>query len=291
MKVVSISKLYQTDYNIKYLHSLKQFWTDEKTFSCINQPKRQSILLYLNGCKAKYVTAEGKEIIAKSNDVVYTPQGSEYTVTFFDFENSNSHTVGVNFFLYDENNKSVLLSDKIKVFRGNATIASLFYQIENLSGNKNIQPTEYKIFLFQLLNQLIAERNNKKFPSIIQKGVEYLNSHYIETPCVKELAKICFISEVYFRRLFKKEFNMTPVEYRNNLRLNRAKQYLEYSELSVQEISLLLGYSTVSHFIKCFKNEYGTSPLIYRNKSSNCDKTSRFFNPIKKVEILDKMGG
>ncbi len=268
MKAVSISNLYKTDYNVKYLDSLKQFWKDIKTFSCINQPKRQSILLYLNGCKAKYVTADGKEIIAKNNDIVYTPQGSEYRVTFFDFENTDSHTVGINFFLYDENNKSVLLSDKIKIFRGNTAIASLFYQIENLSNNKNIQPTEYKIFLFQLINQLVTERNKKKYPSVIQKGVEHLNSHYVEKIFVRELSNLCFISEVYFRRLFKKQFGMTPIEYRNQLRLNRARQYLEYNEISIQEISNILGYATVSHFIKCFKQNYGEAPLSYRKRNN-----------------------
>ncbi len=266
MKVVSISKLYQTDYNVKYLNSLKQFWRDTKTFSCIHQPKKQSILLYLSGCKAKYVMKDGKEIIAKSQDVVYAPQGCEYTVTFFDFENTDGHTIGVNFFLYNEENESVLLSDGIKIFHTNTAITSLFYQLDSLSNNKNIQPTENKVFLFQLLNQLMQERNKKKTASVIQKGVEYLNSHYVETPSVQELSSLCFVSEVYFRRLFKKEFHMTPIAYRNFLRLNRAKQYLEYGEISIQEIATLLGYSTVSHFIKSFKEYYGISPLAYRNQ-------------------------
>ena len=66
--------------------------------------------------------------------------------------------------------------------------------------------------------------------------------------------------------MFKKEFHMTPIEYRNFLRLNKAKQYLEYGEISIQEIANLLGYSTVSHFIKSFKEYYGISPLAYRNQ-------------------------
>lgn len=78
---------------------------------------------------------------------------------------------------------------------------------------------------------------------------------------------LCFISEVYFRRLFKKQFGMTPIEYRNQLRLNRARQHLEYSEISIQEISNILGYATVSHFIKAFKDLFGVSPLSYRKNT------------------------
>ena len=57
---------------------------------------------------------------------------------------------------------------------------------------------------------------------------------------------------------------LTPLEYRNSLRLSRARAYLEYGDISVLEISDMLGYATVSHFIKAFKNRYGCAPLQYR---------------------------
>ncbi|MBO5927206.1 MAG: helix-turn-helix transcriptional regulator [Clostridia bacterium] len=58
--------------------------------------------------------------------------------------------------------------------------------------------------------------------------------------------------------------NNFPSEYRNSLRLSIARDYLVYGVTSVQEISDTLGYSTVSHFIKEFKCQYGCSPLKYR---------------------------
>ena len=89
---------------------------------------------------------------------------------------------------------------------------------------------------------------------------------------ISELAKSCNISEVYFRKLFKKEMGVSPVEYRNRLRLERAKQYLEYGDISVQEISDELGYSTVSHFIKIFREEFGVPPLEYRKGRRRVDR-------------------
>jgi AraC-like DNA-binding protein len=88
-----------------------------------------------------------------------------------------------------------------------------------------------------------------------------------ENPSISKLAKLCNISEVYFRKQFKAHVGVSPLEYRNSLRLSRARSYLEYGEISVQEISDTLGYSTVSHFIKEFKNYYGFSPLKYRKLS------------------------
>ena len=100
---------------------------------------------------------------------------------------------------------------------------------------------------------------------MIQKGVEYLNSHYTENPSVRELANVCNVSEVYFRKLFKQAFDITPLEYRNRLRLKKAQQYLQFNDVSIREISELLGYATVSHFIKQFKSAFGVSPLQYKN--------------------------
>jgi AraC-like DNA-binding protein len=56
----------------------------------------------------------------------------------------------------------------------------------------------------------------------------------------------------------------SPAKYRNELRLGKARDYLKFGDISVQEISDTLGYATVSHFIKEFKGKHGISPLQYR---------------------------
>ena len=58
----------------------------------------------------------------------------------------------------------------------------------------------------------------------------------------------------------------SPAKYKNELRLERSVSYLKFGEISIQEISDTLGYATVSHFIKEFKERYGLSPLQYRKK-------------------------
>ena len=77
------------------------------------------------------------------------------------------------------------------------------------------------------------------------------------------------MSQVYFRKLFRGEFGVSPAAFRNRLRLDRAAKYLEYGQISVQEISDTLGYGTVSHFIKEFRESYGISPAKYRKAFQN----------------------
>ncbi|MBQ8551841.1 MAG: helix-turn-helix transcriptional regulator [Clostridia bacterium] len=116
----------------------------------------------------------------------------------------------------------------------------------------------------EILCALEAHTSRQSVPDYISNTLRYLSEHIEENPTVAELAALCNISEVYFRKQFKCHMGMTPLEYRNALRLGRARSYLEYGDISVQEISDMIGYSNVSHFIKEFKRQYGSSPLKYR---------------------------
>ncbi len=265
MKIYSVSDLITQNFNVKFLNVLQSFWRSTKYFQCIGIPKKQNLFLFLNGCKIKYTDKHGNVLVAQSGDAVYTPLGSEYQAEFYDFESENSHTIDVNFMLFDENGAPVILSDDIQIFRktDNSNVSALFRQFLNADFEQNY--IQNRIILFRII-QTLAEKNvvqNDK--SLIEPALNYLSSHIEENPSIKELAKRCNISEGYFRKQFNKCMKISPVEYRNKLRLNRASAYLEYGAISVQEISDMLGYSTVSHFIKEFKKCYGMPPLKYRN--------------------------
>ena len=100
--------------------------------------------------------------------------------------------------------------------------------------------------------------------SIVAETIKYLSLRISENPSVADLAKRCGVSEVYLRRKFKESVGISPAKYRNELRLSKAASYLKFGDISIQEISDTLGYSTVSHFIKEFKVRFGKSPLQYR---------------------------
>ena len=88
---------------------------------------------------------------------------------------------------------------------------------------------------------------------------------------VAEMAALCHLSEPYFRKLFRHSMGAGPAAYRKRLRLERALAYLEFGEVSVGEISEMLGYASVSHFIKEFGQGFGISPLRYRKSTGRRD--------------------
>lgn len=269
MKTYAIEELLKFDFNVRFLNALKQFWHITKSFQCIDSPKKQDLFLYVKGFTITYTDKNNNVFIANSGDIVYVPTGSEYTVQIYDAQDENSYTIGINFLLFNESGEQITLSESIKVFHmsHNKSVSMLFQQ--TIAYNA-IQPFAMKkILLLEIICTLATYAVQKNIPQRITDALQYLSEHIEENPSISNLANLCNVSEVYFRKDFKRCMGMTPVEYRNLLRLDKARSFLEYGEISVQEISDMMGYSTVSHFIKEFRNRYGNSPLQYRNRFRN----------------------
>ena len=66
--------------------------------------------------------------------------------------------------------------------------------------------------------------------------------------------------------IFKSDVGMPPIRYLRQLRMERAKDLLESSFLSVKEIAYQVGLNDESHFVRDFKSTYGYSPALYRSR-------------------------
>ncbi|HMB00422.1 MAG TPA: helix-turn-helix transcriptional regulator [Spirochaetota bacterium] len=82
---------------------------------------------------------------------------------------------------------------------------------------------------------------------------------------VKQLVDEIQLSESYFRVLFKKAFGVGPREMHRNIRIQKSKELLLYSELTITDIAFRLGFSTIHNFSRAFQKIVGISPSEYRN--------------------------
>lgn len=265
-----ISDFYQTQYTVKFMSVLKQVWKHDKTWDCFGTPKKEHLfLLYLRG-GAVYTNKNGDQIKVQQGDLVYTPRGSEYDIRFLDVEEEKTETIGVRFSLFDENGENIEFSCDVLHFPKNKVFELLFNDVKQVSLSVPQLPVKYDCVLYTLISELgvleqLGKSNSKHF-GWIQKGVEYLTERFQENTTVESLAKMCHISEVYFRKIFKRCMGMSPIQYRRELRLKRAREYLLYGEDSVNEIAEMLGYESSAYFIKQFKEKYQDSPYAYRLK-------------------------
>lgn len=83
-----------------------------------------------------------------------------------------------------------------------------------------------------------------------------------------EIANQVHVSVRQLERLFKQKLNISPAEYYLELRLTKARQLLENSDLSISAIGMICGFSSGSHFSRSFQSFYGSPPSELRKKVS-----------------------
>ena len=107
-----------------------------------------------------------------------------------------------------------------------------------------------------------ANENNKK--EIVGRIKQYIHEHLSEDLTVEILAEQVFLSADYVSRIFKREENMTVIEYITNERLFCAAELLQDPKISVAKVAISVGYNNYSYFSKMFKKKYKQTPSEYQ---------------------------
>ncbi len=94
----------------------------------------------------------------------------------------------------------------------------------------------------------------------ILKAREILLQHISEPLTIKALSRKVAINECYLKKGFKEMFGTTIFDFFQSQRMEHAKYLLYEKGLSVTDVSLLLGYSSISHFSTAFKKQTGLKP-------------------------------
>ena len=94
----------------------------------------------------------------------------------------------------------------------------------------------------------------------IMKAREILLQHIGEPITIKALSRKVAINECYLKKGFKEIFGTTIFDFYQGQRMEHAKYLLYEKGLSVTEVSMLLGYSSISHFSTAFKKHTGIKP-------------------------------
>ena len=94
----------------------------------------------------------------------------------------------------------------------------------------------------------------------IVKAREILLQHIGEPITIKELSRKVAINECYLKKGFKELFGTTVFDFYQSQRMEHARYLLYEKGLSVTEVSMMLGYSSISHFSTAFKKHTGLKP-------------------------------
>ena len=98
--------------------------------------------------------------------------------------------------------------------------------------------------------------------------IDYIDAHFTEKIYIETLAEMITVSNDYFTKMFKDSIGKTPIDYINGLRINKALTYLSTTDMPLNDVSDVIGFSGPNYFHKIFKQYMGTSPLAYRKTFS-----------------------
>ena len=147
-----------------------------------------------------------------------------------------------------------------------AAYRSLFEEILHVWIDKS---PGYKHECASILHRILALLYRDHAKESLSYGKIEAAVRYIEQNCLKKdftlasAAAHCFISEVYFRRLFKERFHISPKQYVIRYRIHHAASLILTGYFSLQEIATLCGFNDPKHFSTEFKRVMGVSPSRY----------------------------
>jgi AraC-like DNA-binding protein len=196
--------------------------------------------------------------------------------------------IDVESFIYSIYDKNSLYAENLihrinkkAYFIGSCQNESIVWQIkeiiEEMRYKKELYAEAVQGLLLTLLMQIVrmdnTVQNNAKPSTVkvpqIQRALDYVCDNYNKSIPIEALADVCHISETHFRRLFSGTMNMSPIDYINFVRVERACDLMKKTQDSMEDIAVKVGFQTVSTFNRNFKKVLGISPYQWKIHPDN----------------------
>ncbi|UNK18323.1 PocR ligand-binding domain-containing protein [Paenibacillus sp. N3/727] len=131
---------------------------------------------------------------------------------------------------------------------------------------RNIQAIQHELSSTLIENKIKKTTSNEFRSSnkLLQPAFDYIYHHKNKNITLGEMAKLCHISPSYFSRIFVKETGENFSVFISRLKIEWAKQLLETTDLSINQIGDELGFCDAGYFIKTFKKFEALTPAVYR---------------------------
>ena len=233
----------------------------------INYVKKGNCILHLDDESVTF--REGEIMIITSGISHLFEAGSEGTTlmqleflpevfSHFNFKAEGETATFMSVTLFSEENRLIKIVNNVRIMR---VVQRIVNELELKS-----QYYQYLVVMYyaELLILIYRYMDESYLPictnDSLKKAIAYIRLNYQSEITMNDVAEYAGISERYLRRLFSQYLNLSPLDYLNQMRINRAIELLRNTEMSVKEICYLCGFRSPQYFSSIFKQQMGISP-------------------------------
>lgn len=261
MDFQELNRIFTTDFNVDGIACPYRSWDMDTRYNYLEVPRRCHGLMLLTDYPALFEFSDGEICQRNPGDLLLLPKGARYQVRFLVPLGRQTHPVVLNFRLTSGEGREIPISRNIlRLCRDDGNLLHLFTTTVHLYERGTIANLKAKVY--ELFDQIFPVEE------IDQCAIGYINRHYTDRFSVPELARRCAVSESVYRKQFKQLTGMSPVQYINRLKIDKACQMLLSDDINPQDISDFLGFYKLPYFYKVFKDITGMTPNQYRDSLS-----------------------
>ncbi len=198
-------------------------------------------------------TSGDTRVVSDSEHAVFLPQGLNYINECLE----DAESIVINFLT--EKSYSVPVS----LVAVSPVRAKAYYkEIKKASASLSVQ-SRMLVYreLYSMAYELFSQKQQTTDAArVLTLAIEYMMENYHNSSlAVSDIAKHCYISEIYLRKLFTKQYSTTPFKMLTDIRMKKA-YVLAKEKRPITEIAEAVGYGAVCQFSRAYKKYYGRSP-------------------------------
>lgn len=235
----------------------------------INYVKKGNCILHLDN---ESVTFREGEIMIITSDIHHLFEaGSEGTTLMqleflpeifshfsLNAETGSYDSIPAPVFLFSEENRLIKIVNNVRIMR---VVQRIVNELEAKSPYY-----QYLVVMYyaELLILIYRYMNEAYLPictnESLKKAIAYIRLNYHKNININSVAEHTGISERYLRGLFSQHLNLSPLDYLNQIRINKAVELLRNTEMSIKEICFQCGFQSPQYFSRIFKQQMGVTP-------------------------------
>lgn len=160
--------------------------------------------------------------------------------------------------IFSEENRLIKIVNNVRIMRAVQRI------VNELKGKSQYYQYLVVMYYAELLILIDRYMDESYLPictnESMKKAISYIRLNYQTEITITDVAGHAGISERYLRKIFAQYLSLSPLDYLNQIRVNKSVEMLRNTEMSVKEICFCCGFKSPQYFSRIFKQQIGVSP-------------------------------